>query len=132
RSGTPLLLAALTTMGGMLSLFAVPIVPIRHFALFSALGVWMTYLGSLFLLPVLMSFWAPKVKKNQNLKTLPNSFIQRVLQNAGAFGATQRSTAIFLFLVLAAIGVMGIPKIKVDSNLVEMIKPGYGFREAYQ
>ena len=56
-AGFPVVLALTTTLAGLLSLTSVPLAPMRAFGLYASLGVFLALVGTIFLLPVLMSFW---------------------------------------------------------------------------
>lgn len=129
-SGPPVILAGITTIGGMLSLAVVPIVPIRHFAFFSSLGVFMAIFGVLFLLPALLAFWSPRPQKTHS--EVLNSRLQRLIRSLGEFGIRKPWKSIFLFSLFMLVIAAGIFKIRIDSNMKEQIKAGYGLREAYQ
>lgn len=72
KTGLAILLTTLTTMVGVLALTFSDMLPIRVFALMSALGVFLAFLFSVVLLPLLLSIWHPPTERN-TIETLPTS-----------------------------------------------------------
>jgi len=56
------MLTSITTMIGMFSLLLVPIKPIQSFGLFSGIGVFIAFLLTVFVLPLMLDLWSPYSK----------------------------------------------------------------------
>jgi len=78
RVFVPIVLAALTTVGGFLSLVASPLVPMKHLGVFTAAGVVVSALCTLFLLPALLLLMGPGRARHRQGKTaiLPRMLIR--------------------------------------------------------
>lgn len=126
--GVPVILAAITTALGLISLIFVPILAIQNFGLFASIGVLFTLLINLVMWPVFMRLYSPKLnpkkkKKDSMMTRFLSTNLERVLD--------RKKTIIGIFAAVAILGIMGLPKIVIDTNLVKMIKGGYGITESY-
>lgn len=132
KSGLPIFLAALTTIAGMLSMSIVPIAPIKSFAWFAAIGVVMTFILTLFYLPLLMHIWAPKVIDNegQPIEKRTDRIMQKFLLRVFHLGVDYPKTIIVTFVILGIVALAGLPRVFIDTNISTLIKEGVGVREA--
>ncbi len=132
KSGGAIFLAALTTMAGLSSLIFVPIMPIRNFAYASTLGIFFTFIGTLVLLPVFMTFRAPKHKeKRKKFGTNIEHFFQSILHKIAIFNETYPKQIVVFFTFVMLVVSPGIGRIIVDTNFTSEIKAGLGLRESY-
>ncbi|NOR51727.1 MAG: MMPL family transporter, partial [Gammaproteobacteria bacterium] len=133
KSGLPIFLAALTTIAGMLSMSIVPIAPIQAFAWFAATGVVMTFFLSLFYLPLLMHFWAPKVidSEGRPIEKRTDLLMQKFLLKVYHLGVDYPKTIVATFIIFGMIALAGLPRVFIDTNIVTLIKEGVGVREAF-
>ncbi len=136
KSGVSIMLATLTTLAGMLSLAVVPIVPIRNFALAASFGILFAYIGTIFLLPSLLTFWAPGVSKNketgEKMMGLFERQIQRFIGVIMQVTQNKPKVIIAIFGIVMLLGLSGYTRVVVDTNFLESIKPGYGFKETFE
>ncbi|UAA37169.1 MMPL family transporter [Paraneptunicella aestuarii] len=121
KSGLACFLTSLTTAIGLLSLTFTPIVPIQNFGIFAAVGVFLTFLMTVFMLPLMLDIWAPVSKKKQIQEFQRPHRLQRLLQDIEHLGYSYPKQIVAIFGVITVVLVMGIPKIKVDSNVVEIL-----------
>ena len=133
KSGLPIFLAALTTIAGMLSMSIVPIAPIQSFAWFAAIGVIMTFVLTLFYLPLLMHFWAPRVMDDEGviIEKRTDLLMQKFLLRVYHLGIDYPRTIVATFIIFGIIALAGLPKVFIDTNIVTLIKEGVGVREAF-
>ena len=133
KSGLPIFLAALTTIAGMLSMSIVPIAPIQAFAWFAAIGVIMTFVLTLFYLPLLMHFWAPKVADEAGvmIEKRTDLLMQQFLLKVYHLGIDYPRTIVATFIIFGIIALAGLPRVFIDTNIVTLIKEGVGVREAF-
>jgi len=132
KTGLPIMLAALTTMAGMLSMSAIPIAPIKAFALFASVGVFVTFWLTVLYLPTLMGIWSP-IKRNADgivTQKKRDLVLQRFLEWTYHCGINYPKTIIATFVIVSAVALMGLPKVYIDTNLMTLIKPGVGMSEA--
>lgn len=136
KSGVSIMLATLTTLAGMMSLVVVPIVPIRNFAIAASFGILFAYIGTIFLLPSLLTFWAPGVSKNKETGEKMQGLFERQIQRFIGFiihsTGHKPKAVIAIFSVIMLLSLTGYPRVTVDTNFIESVKPGYGFKETFE
>lgn len=132
KTGLPIFLAALTTIAGMLSMIIVPIAPIQAFAGFAAVSVVVTFILTIFFLPVGMHYWAPNVTDKSGALKMHASdrVLQSMLTRIYHWGNDYPRTIVILFIMVAMWALAGLPKVFIDTNISTMIKEGAGLREA--
>lgn len=124
KAGFACLLTSLTTSAGLMAMIFVPIPPIVVFGISAAIGVTIAFLLTVFLLPLLLNIWHPISKKqaerirNNEEKT---PFIQFLLQKIETVSIRSRWVVIAIFACFAVVAIYGLSKVKVDSNMVELI-----------
>jgi uncharacterized protein len=136
KSGVSIMLATLTTLAGMMSLLVVPIVPIRNFALAASFGILFAFIGTIFLLPSLLTFWAPGVKKDKvtgrKMQGLFERQLQRLIGSIIRMTENKPKVIITFFGIIMLLSISGYPRVTVDTNFIESIKPGFGFKETFE
>lgn len=136
KSGVSVMLATLTTFAGIMSMVVVPIVPIRNFAIAASLGIAFAYIGTIYLLPSLLTIWAPGAAKDKKTGEKMQGLLERQLQRFITYiirVTHDRPKAIIaIFSVIMLLSLTGYPRVIVDTNFLESIKPGYGFKETFE
>ncbi len=135
KAGFACMLTSLTTSAGLLAMMFVPIPPIARFGISAAIGVMMAFILSVTLLPLLMDLWKPITKKQEKrFQEDPDrlSLIQRFLRFVEPYSYSYPKTVVVVFLVLGAFAFYGLTKVKVNSNMMELIKEGNPVRNAQQ
>lgn len=136
KSGISIMLATLTTLAGMLSLIVVPIVPIRNFAVAASCGILFAYVGTIFLLPALLGIWAPGASRDKTTGEKMQGLFERQIQRFIGFimNATQDRPKLIIgvFSAIMVLSLTGYPRVIVDTNFLESVKPGYGFKETFE
>ncbi|GMO43505.1 MAG: MMPL family transporter [Termitinemataceae bacterium] len=127
----PIFLAASTTFASFLSFCFTNVMPIREFGYFSALGVLISYILSIFVTPAILILRGPKAfnekKHKQNLIT--NSTDKKGVSKSDKIaGALIRVTdkrwrVLFLSLIILAVSIYGTTKVVVDNIFMEYFKP---------
>ncbi|MCF6357199.1 MAG: MMPL family transporter [Draconibacterium sp.] len=111
----PILITALTTIGGMLGLLSHKLPPAAELGVLASVGIGLALLMSLFLIPVLLSFYgAPEYKKNNNRKLLA---INRVMEKFAGWVSRYPKRVIGAFVIVAAFSVVGLFFLKIDTNV---------------
>jgi predicted RND superfamily exporter protein len=135
KSALACLLASLTTSIGLLSLLFVPIVPIKTFGAFAALGVFFTFFITAFILPLMLDLWNPFSKKRSE-KVLRSGerihFIQFFLKKVEGLGYRYSVHFVIGFTLVGLILVAGIFRIQVNSDVIEQFKEGVPIRDTYE
>ncbi len=129
KSGLACLLTSTTTAVGLLSLTFVPLRPIASFGVFAAMAVMLAFVFTLVLLPLLLDLWAP-VPRGESMKKdhLLLGFIRRIEE----VGVKRPVVVILVFAVIAATLGVGMSRLRVDSNFVEIIKEELPLRQTYR
>ncbi len=123
KAGVAVFLTSVTTAIGMLALLVVPLIPIQRFAMSAALGVMLAFLFTVFILPIMLDLWAPKIKKRKLEKEKQENgihSIQVLLQKVEHFSHLKPNINIAVFSLTAVFFLFGITKIEVDSNFVNI------------
>lgn len=136
KAGVPIFLAGLTTAFGMASLIFVPIKATQNFGVFASLGVCFTMIINIVMWPVFLSIWSPTIAAKSptkgRIKKTSTGWLQSYLNHQPIRVEKHRKLIIASFIAFALFGLSGIPLAKIDTNFVEMVKPGYGLKESYQ
>ncbi len=134
KAGLACLLTTVTAMAGMLSLLYTNLVPVKNFSLMSAIGVGVVFFMAIYLLPVLLGFWAPSPpaplaaspSRRNRIATLiarltPDFLpvLQRWLDRIVPAVAKRPFAFIVPFMVVFAICVVGAFKVKVDYSIYD-------------
>ena len=135
------MLTSLTTMIGMFSLLLVPIKPIQSFGLFSGIGVFIAFLLTVFVLPLMLDLWSPYAKNPKASLTKKKHrldddgqrmhFVQSILRKVEPLSYRFPLAVTLSFVLAAVILAYGMTKVKIDTNMVNIIKEGQPMRTTY-
>jgi predicted RND superfamily exporter protein len=123
---TPVLMAALTTVLGFLSLFTNDIVSIREMGIYSAIGITIAFLLATILIPAaLMLFPLPSRHQetySPRLTAALRAFSQFIIRH--------RTAVILGSTVIAVLSMLPIPSIQVGSNFLSLFRESHPVRQA--
>jgi len=119
--GFPTSLAVITTSIGLGSLLLNKIYAIRAFALFSCLGIWSMMIIILVLLPAVFTL-LPFPKERPQNGQLMRSLIDRFLTKVVSINLRHQKITLPVIAIVALIGILGIARIKVETNPVSYFK----------
>ena len=135
------MLTSITTMIGMFSLLLVPIKPIQSFGLFSGIGVFIAFLLTVFVLPLMLDLWSPYAKNPKASLTKKKHrldddgqrmhFVQSILRKVEPLSYRFPLAVTLSFVLAAVILAYGMTKVKIDTNMVNIIKEGQPMRTTY-
>ncbi|MEM9174535.1 MAG: MMPL family transporter [Myxococcota bacterium] len=128
KSGLACLLTSVTTALGMLALLVVPIPPIRAFAIAAAIGVVVAFLFTVLVLPLLLDLWAPAPRPTARAS---HPRLQATLRWIGDFGERHPIPIVCVFALVGSVGVLGLSRVAIDTNMVEIIREGLPIRTAH-
>ncbi|MDD2912808.1 MAG: efflux RND transporter permease subunit [Candidatus Bipolaricaulis anaerobius] len=117
---SPVVMTSLTTIAGFLSLLATFLVPQRQFGVFTAVGMAALLLLSLTLIPALLSLLrlpATGTKEQQ----LEHGFLARGLARLGSGVVRHRAWVLAIAVVLVAISLVGVPRLRLETELSQYI-----------
>lgn len=114
---SPVLLTGLTTIAGMLCLLGHILIPAQQLGVLAAFGISFALLSSLFLIPAVISF-LPRSRpvsahNGDNQKKPP---LERLLWLFSSFVSEKPKSIIVAAILLAAISIIGIFQVVVDTN----------------
>lgn len=112
----PIILTALTTIGGMLGLLSHEMPPAVQLGLLAAFGIGLALLLSLLLVPVVLTFF-PIPTGGDTTQTNKTSFLDRVLSGTAIVVNNHPKRILGLFLLLTIISIGGLFLVKVDTNV---------------
>lgn len=101
KTGLAILLTTLTTMVGVLALTFSDMLPIRVFAMMSALGVLLAFIFSVVMLPLLLSLWHPPAERNTIDKLPTSSFLGRSGWILAGLALATAATALLVDVLLS-------------------------------
>lgn len=112
----PIVITALTTIGGMLGLLSHEMPPAAQLGVLASVGIALALALSLYLVPVLLTFYKqPKVKIAA--VGSKKSLIDRVLAVLGKWSVSYPKQTLAGFVLVALLGVVGLFFLKVDTNV---------------
>ena len=111
--GIPIILTTLTTMAGFLSLLVINSPAIREMAITSTGGILLAGLVTWIILPLLLMHQKPLPARDHQRKSRLTDFIWKM-----------KGVPVIVFaIVIVAVAVPGLFKLKADFSMVEMYKP---------
>lgn len=120
----PVVMTALTTAVGFLSLVTAYMVPIRYFGVFTAVGVLAAMLFSLLMIPACLMIFRIKVRFQRTPSGQKRSEgpLARILSRAAGFIFHNRRAVTITTLALMALALCGLVRISTNSSWIESIK----------
>ncbi|WP_245995010.1 efflux RND transporter permease subunit [Mangrovibacterium diazotrophicum] len=112
----PIVITALTTIGGMLGLLSHKMAPAAQLGILASFGIGTALLMSLYLVPVLLTFYRkPKVNRQENEGKI--SLVDRILNRFSTWISKAPKTVLGTFAGVAILSVGGMMLLKVDTNV---------------
>ncbi|MFC1853366.1 RND family transporter [candidate division CSSED10-310 bacterium] len=122
----PVVMTALTTVVGFLSLVTAYMVPIRYFGIFTSVGVLAAMIISLTLIPASLMLFPGKKRKGLPQSTAAgsggNRWSEKMLGTMGGFIYDQRKMISLMTAVIIVVSLVGIFTISTNSSWIENIK----------
>jgi len=110
----PVMMAAITTMVGFISLLTSEVYPVKYFGIFSAFGVFAAFILSLFFIPsVLYVFNLPKFRKQKETEKHSRIYFkaaEKIIKN--------RILVVILTIIVLIISFYGISKVWISSSFL--------------
>ena len=121
RNRNPLIMAGATTAAGFLAQLTSPLAPFRTFGLLCAIGVVLSQLSALYLLPALIRiFYANSSVQKKNKKGRAKFDPSRIFIH---IASKQGKLLIALSVVFIAATVVLVPRIRTGTNMLAFFKP---------
>jgi len=113
----PVFMSALTTVIGFLSLITASIIIIRHFGVFTAIGIFIAFLTSSTIIPAVMSIL--KVKKEKHFSYEEKSgMLAKIMDRISSLVLGKTKKVIFFAIILFFVSLAFIPFIKREVNFI--------------
>jgi predicted RND superfamily exporter protein len=119
RIGNANLLTNATTAVGFAAFIITGNQLLVEFGIIAALNIFIIYLLSLFMLPILFSYFPEPRPKH--LKHLEKGFISKILDKVVEIVQTKRTIIYIVTIILVTIGIIGTTKLKTTGNIVDDI-----------
>ena len=127
RVSAPIILAALTTVAGFLALVASPLEPMKHMGIFTAVGVAVSALCTLFLLPaLLMLVGADRRQPGRGSREIVPRILIRLYRRLGR----SKAVAFSLILVVLIVSAFGISRITIGQPIIHFFRDKSEIRQA--
>ena len=120
----PVVMTALTTAVGFLSLITAYMVPIRYFGIFTSVGVLAAMIFSLLMIPACLMIFNIKVRFNRLPAGHPKTegFFDRRLSRGGEFIFQHRRSVTATAVAVIGLALFGLLRISTNSSWIESIK----------
>lgn len=129
--GPPVLFTALVAAIGFAVLGVGNIIPVRVFGLFVAFGIGVITLLSFTFLPAVMTLAGERsLLRAAGREDPERNRVAAILRRVGQFAVNKRVAVIVAGLMLVALSIWGISKIRVNNNMVAWFKSGSDIRAA--
>ncbi len=119
RIGNANLLTNATTAAGFAAFIITSNELLIEFGIIASLNILITYLLSLFILPILFSFFPPP--KPKHMKHLERGFITKIIHRVTFIVLNRRIVIYIVTLVLFTGGIVGIFQLRTTGNIVDDI-----------
>ena len=119
----PITLTSITTAAGFVALSVSPILPLKHFGLFTAFGIGVAYLLTFTLTPAYLSLLR-RLKRWIQFDTDKPSIVEQRLANWGTELAQRPGKVAIALLLTGLVAAWGAAGTRVDENWVNRFKPG--------
>ena len=121
RNRNPLIMAGATTAAGFLAQLTSPLAPFRTFGLLCAIGVVLSQLSALYLLPALIRIsYANSSVQRKNRKTREKFDPSRIFIY---IASKQGKLLIIVSVILVAATLLSVPRIRTGTNMLAFFEP---------
>lgn len=125
----PITLTSITTAAGFIALSVSPILPLKHFGLFTAFGIGVAYLLTFTLTPAYLSLMR-RPKRWKQFKEDKLMSMEQWLADWGTVLAQRPGKVAIMLLLLGLVAAWGAAGTRVDENWVNRFKPGHMLYES--
>ncbi len=122
----PITLTTLTTIAGFIGLsLSAEMPPFRYFGIFTAFGVAVAWLFSLFILPALMVLIKPKPTKSWVRRASENKgdILSKMMTRLGQISIARPAMTIALFVIIGTTSVFMASQLRVNYNRIDTFHP---------
>jgi len=127
HTGVPLLFTTITTVCGFMALVISPVIIIKEFALFLSFGTINSFLLVFLLVPNFLLL----IRTPKDVKGAASSFIEKILEKIADFNLKNGKIILISVLIVIAVSIVGITKVKIEYNPIEWFKKNSVVRQTY-
>ena len=109
-----LFITSFTTIIGLLAFTTSPIVPIKEFALYGALGVFIAFFMAVFIFPILILLVGVKASSKKKESARWTKLLEKVYW----FGKERTPTVVVIFTLVLIVSVIGISRLGMNNKLM--------------
>lgn len=124
--GLATLITSATTAIGFISLITSPILPVREFGLYTAMGVMIAFFITLLLLPSFI------VLSSNKAQSKDNKHLDRFLKKLFIFSLRYQKWLILGSFIILAIGIAGSTQVKINIHLLEDLKESEPLKKEFK
>ncbi len=128
HSGLPIVMTSITTATGIASFSQAELAPIADLGMFASLGVVISLIFTILLLPVMISILPIKPAKNPTNKT-NSGIISRFLMACGNFSVDHHLFVLFASFLIIGLSIIGIFRLEVTHHVLKWFPEGSEIRE---
>ena len=129
----PMLYTSLTSAAGFASLALTPIPPVQVFGIFVAIGIMIAWVCTIMFVPAYIMMIKENSLENfgsTNVKVKKQSVLEKVLHAGGRFTYSTAKPIIVIMLIITAIALYGITRIRINDNPVKWFSTSHPIRRA--
>jgi len=120
---TPILMSALTTMAGFLSLTAAIVRPMTEFGFFATMGIFFAFVLATFLLGSFFTIFPPK-KIHEKFSHESNDVVTRLLRLLSQLILKEKKIVLIAVLIIVTISVAFSTRVKTESSIESRMGAG--------
>lgn len=130
----PAFYSTLTTSLGFLTLITAEVLPVVQTGLYTACGVMASFLLTITVIPIALSYFPDEPVKRQVTRTdtpEPDPLLVRALDRVANLNLRHPLPLILLWVVVAGAGVVGIGMIRIETNPLKFFREGSKMAETH-
>ena len=122
-------MTSVTTACGLLTLTTSQLKPIKEFGFYAATGIWFAYFVSIIIPCIFYTYLRqPKAELQRQMET---KSVGRLMKRIGDFNLRHVRFVLVLTVVVFAVSIWGIFRLRVETNVLEMLSRGGTLQEDY-
>ncbi len=119
----PVVMAAVTTVVGFISLLSSAVLPVRYFGLFTAFGVFSAMILSLTVIPSSFMLFGVKGPWRFGKRTRPGAGLPRIASRIVDRLVRLRKPVMVVAAAVVVIGALAVPRVWIDSSFLSNFAP---------
>ncbi|HYC00255.1 MAG TPA: MMPL family transporter [Candidatus Limnocylindrales bacterium] len=119
RMGFPCFFCSITTALGLGSLLVAELPAVRQFGLFAAIGVLLSFVVGITLVPVGLTFLPAQA---QHVEVPQHPLLRRFLQWTAEITAQRTRLVLSVFAIITVVSLLGLPLMRVNTDLVRFLQ----------